>query len=108
MKPGVIPGARLSASDIEQIRAEVMAHAARTGYRAYTLRYDGDELVEFRGWPSGELLRSRVERDGLSLEPPAPVEVPKTRSERIRESLVPGAAMLASLVAVAEALIIFL
>lgn len=86
MKAGKEKGVALTTEDVELIRAELQNEALRTGYRAYTYRYDGDDLTEFRAWPNGPMLRSPVERSGLSLAAPTVVPLPNASETQPRRA----------------------
>ncbi len=69
MKPGTEPGQRLTLADKRTIRAELVQVARQTGTRAFSFRYDGDVLVEFRAFPDGKCVVSKVTEAGVSVEP---------------------------------------
>ena len=69
-KPGTVRGQPLTLADKREIRRELVALSQHSGTRAFTYRYDGDDLREFRAWPSGKFVTSRCLPSGTSLEPP--------------------------------------
>lgn len=69
-KPGLEQGVKLGWRDQRAIRLELVQLARTTTHRAYTLRWDGDRLYEFRAWPNGRVMRVRVNEKGLAVELP--------------------------------------
>lgn len=62
-------GVRLGLAHKRAIRAECVREARRSGHRAYRFEWDGVQLLEFRAWPDGRCVVSKVTPGGISTEP---------------------------------------
>ncbi len=69
MKPGTEQGKSLTLADKRAIRAELVHVARTTDARSFTFRWDDDQMVEFRAFPDGKCVESKVTDSGISVEP---------------------------------------
>ncbi len=69
MKPGTEQGKSLTLADKRAIRAELVHVARTTDARSFTFRWDDDQMVEFRAFPDGKCVESKVTDAGISVEP---------------------------------------
>ncbi len=94
MKPGTEQGKSLTLADKRTIRAELVQLARQTGSRAFSFRWDGDDKVEYRAFPDGKCVVSKVTDGGISVEPQRSITLAGVPA-RVAWAVAAGAALLA-------------